>query len=184
MSKLYDTSVKTLEGKKSSLRNLKGRALLIVNVASECGLTPQYRALQKLQEMYEPRGFSVVGFPCNQFAGQEPGSAEEIRAFCDTKYRVTFPMFEKIAVNGRRRHPIYKELTKIADADGEAGDVEWNFEKFVVAADGETITRFRPMTKPNARAVIAAIEAGLPKTDRKRPRRGGAQLSRRRARSA
>lgn len=168
MSKLYTAAVNTLEGKQSSLRRLKGKALLIVNVASECGLTPQYRALQKLQEMYEPRGFSVVGFPCNQFASQEPGSAEEIRAFCDTKYRVTFPMFEKIAVNGRRRHPIYRELTKIADSDGEAGDVQWNFEKFVVSADGNTITRFRPTTKPNARAVIKAIEAGLPKRKAKR----------------
>jgi len=163
MSKLFETPVKTLEGKRSSLRSLKGKALLIVNVASECGLTPQYRGLQTLQEKYEQRGFSVVGFPCNQFAGQEPGTADEIRAFCSKKYGVTFPLFEKISVNGRRRHPIYKELTKIADNEGEAGDVEWNFEKFVVSADGKTITRFRPTTKPNDRAVIKAIEAGLPK---------------------
>jgi glutathione peroxidase len=166
MSKLFEAPVKTLEGKPSSLRRLKGKALLIVNVASECGLTPQYRALETLHEKYEDRGFSVVGFPCNQFAGQEPASADEIRAFCSTKYGVTFPLFEKISVNGRRRHPIYKELTKVADAEGEAGDVQWNFEKFVVAADGKTITRFRPMTKPAARAVIKAIEAGLPRRQR------------------
>jgi glutathione peroxidase len=163
MSKLFEAPVKTLEGKRASLRRLKGKALLIVNVASECGLTPQYRGLQKLHEKYEGRGFSVIGFPCNQFAGQEPGSADEIRTFCSTKYRVTFPLFEKVDVNGRRRHPIYKELTKIADAEGEAGNVEWNFEKFVVSADGKTITRFRPATKPNDRRVIKAIEAGLPK---------------------
>jgi uncharacterized delta-60 repeat protein len=168
---LYDSPVKTLEGKKSSLRGFRGKALLIVNVASECGLTTQYRALQRLQEKYGKRGFTVVGFPCNQFARQEPGSAQEIRVFCTTRYRVTFPLFEKIAVNGRRRHPIYKVLTRIPDADGEAGDVEWNFEKFVVSADGETITRFRPTTKPDARAVVKAIEAGLPKRNAARSRR-------------
>jgi len=166
MSKLFEAPVKTLEGKGASLRRLEGKALLIVNVASECGLTPQYRGLQKLHDKYEKRGFSVVGFPCNQFAGQEPGSADEIRTFCTTKYGVTFPLFEKVYVNGRRRHPIYKELTKIADAEGEAGNVEWNFEKFVVSADGKTITRFRPTTKPNDRRVIKAIEAGLPKRRR------------------
>jgi glutathione peroxidase len=163
MSKLFEAPVKTLEGRNSSLRRLKGTALLIVNVASECGLTPQYRALEKLHEKYADRGFSVVGFPCNQFAGQEPGSADEIRTFCSTKYGVTFPLFEKINVNGSRRHPIYRVLTKVPDAEGKAGDVQWNFEKFVVSADGKTITRFRPTTKPNDRAVVKAIEAGLPK---------------------
>jgi glutathione peroxidase len=162
MSKLFEAPVKTLEGKKSSLGSLKGKALLIVNVASQCGLTPQYTDLEKLHEEYGKRGFSVVGFPCNQFAGQEPGGAEEIRSFCSTKYGVTFPLFEKIEVNGPGRHPIYQELTKIADAEGNAGDVKWNFEKFVVSADGKTIRRFRPMTQPYDPEVVAAIEKGLP----------------------
>jgi len=163
MKSLFDTPVKTLAGKASSLAGLRGKALLIVNVASECGLTPQYRALEALHEEYKDRGFSVVGFPCNQFGGQEPGSAQEIRSFCRTKYGVTFPLFEKVEVNGEARHPIYKVLTKVADAEGSAGDVQWNFEKFVVSADGKTITRFRPMTKPRDPSVIAAVEAALPK---------------------
>jgi len=163
MSKLFEAPVKTLAGKPSSLGSLKGKALLIVNVASQCGLTPQYGDLEKLHETYAERGFSVVGFPCNQFGGQEPGSAEEITTFCSTKYGVAFPLFEKIEVNGDGRHPIYRELTKVADAEGDAGDVQWNFEKFVVSADGKTVTRFRPMTKPFDPAVIAAIEAGLPR---------------------
>jgi len=161
MSKLFEAPVKTLEGKTSSLGSLKGKALLIVNVASQCGLTPQYADLEKLHEEYEKRGFAVVGFPCNQFAGQEPGSSADIRTFCSTKYGVTFPLFEKIEVNGEHRHPIYQELTKVADAEGEAGDVKWNFEKFVVSADGKTVKRFRPMTQPHDPAVIAAIEKGL-----------------------
>ena len=163
MTKLFEAPVKTLAGKPSTLGSLKGKALLIVNVASQCGLTPQYADLEKLHEEYGKRGFSVVGFPCNQFAGQEPGTSDEIRTFCSTKYGVTFPLFEKIEVNGTGRHPIYAELTKVADADGDAGDVKWNFEKFVVSADGKTIARFRPMTTPYDPAVIEAIENGLPK---------------------
>jgi glutathione peroxidase len=161
-NRLDAVPVKTLDGKKSSLASLKGKALLIVNVASRCGLTPQYTDLEKLHEEYEDRGFAVVGFPCNQFGEQEPGSAEEIQTFCSTKYGVTFPMFEKIEVNGPGRHPIYEELTKVADGEGDAGDIQWNFEKFVVSADRKTIKRFRPMTKPRDKAVRKAIEEALP----------------------
>jgi glutathione peroxidase len=162
MSILFDTPVNTLGGETSSLAALEGKALLIVNVASKCGLTPQYADLEKLHEEYAARGFSVVGFPCNQFGGQEPGSAEEIQTFCSTTYGVTFPMFEKIEVNGAGRHPIYQALTKIEDGDGEAGDIKWNFEKFVVSADGKSVKRFRPMTSPYDPDLVAAVEAALP----------------------
>jgi glutathione peroxidase len=162
MSKLFESPVKTLDGKPSSLAAHKGKALLIVNVASKCGLTPQYADLEKLHDEYKGRGFAVVGFPCNQFGAQEPGSAVEIQEFCSATYGVTFPMFEKIEVNGGGRHPIYQALTTIKDADGEAGDIQWNFEKFVVSADGKTVTRFRPTTAPYDPAIVSAIEAGLP----------------------
>ena len=135
---------------------------LMVNVASKCGLTPQYTGLEKLHEEYVPRGFSVVGFPCNQFLGQEPGSAEEIQQFCSATYGVTFPLFEKIEVNGEERHPLYAQLTEVADADGKAGDITWNFEKFVVSASGEVVGRFRPQVEPSDPALVAAIEAQLP----------------------
>jgi glutathione peroxidase len=139
-----------------------GRTLLIVNVASKCGLTPQYAGLEALHERFEDRGFAVVGFPCNQFGGQEPGSADEIAEFCSMTYGVSFPMFEKIEVNGPDRHPIYTELTATADAEGQAGDIQWNFEKFLVGPDGDVIARFRPMTTPEAPELIEAIEANLP----------------------
>ena len=154
--------VNTLAGQPSSLADLAGKTLLVVNVASQCGLTPQYTGLEELQEKYAGRGFSVVGFPCNQFGGQEPGSAEEIAEFCSTSYGVTFPMFEKIEVNGPGRHPIYDELTAVADADGNAGDIQWNFEKFLLGPDGAVLARFRPLTEPDAPELIAAIEAHLP----------------------
>ncbi len=157
----YDIPLRTLAGKPSSLEDYRGKALLIVNVASKCGLTPQYTALQALQERFSKRGFSVLGFPCNQFGAQEPGTAEQISEFCTTNYGVNFPMFEKIAVNGPDRHPLYSELTAVADASGEAGDIQWNFEKFVVSKDG-AVRRFRPKTKPDDPEVVAAIEAGLP----------------------
>jgi glutathione peroxidase len=157
-----DIPVNTLAGQPSSLDDLDGKTLLIVNVASQCGLTPQYAGLETLQERFADRGFSVVGFPCNQFGGQEPGSAEEIAEFCSTTYGVTFPMFEKIEVNGPGRHPIYEELTAFADADGNAGDIQWNFEKFLVGPDGAVIARFRPMTTPEAPELVEAIEANLP----------------------
>src|ERR1700691_4211899 len=138
---IYDIPVKTLSGQDSSLGELSGKTLLVVNVASKCGLTPQYTALEKLHEQFAPRGFAVVGFPCNQFGGQEPGSAEEIAEFCSATYGVTFPMFEKIEVNGADRHPIYDELTAFPDADGETGDIQWNFEKFVLGPDGKILAR-------------------------------------------
>jgi glutathione peroxidase len=159
---LHDIPLTTLAGEPSSLGDLAGKTLLVVNVASQCGLTPQYTGLERLHERYAERGFAVVGFPCNQFGAQEPGSAEEIAQFCSTTYGVTFPMFEKIEVNGPGRHPVYDELTALADAEGQAGDIQWNFEKFLVAPDGKAIARFRPRTEPDAPEIIEAIEAALP----------------------
>src|SRR5215217_2584481 len=126
MSSLHDIPLKTLDGKDTSLGELKGKAVLVVNVASKCGLTPQYEGLEKLHEQYAGRGFSVVGFPCNQFGGQEPGTEEEIATFCSTTYGVTFPLMQKIDVNGPERHPVYDELTKVADGEGKDGDIRWN----------------------------------------------------------
>ena len=159
---IYDEKINTLEGEPADLSEYRGKALLMVNVASKCGLTPQYTGLQELHDKYADRGFEVLGFPCNQFMGQEPGTADEIREFCDTNYHVTFPLFEKIDVNGAQRHPIYDELTEKADADGEAGDVKWNFEKFLVAPDGSVVARFRPQITPEDPAIVAAIEDQLP----------------------
>ncbi|KDN21437.1 glutathione peroxidase [Amycolatopsis rifamycinica] len=159
---IHEIPLKTLDGRDSSLGEFAGKALLVVNVASKCGLTPQYSGLERLQERFGEQGFSVVGFPCNQFAGQEPGSADEIQTFCSTTYGVTFPLFEKIDVNGENRHPLYAELTETADAEGAAGDVQWNFEKFLVGADGEVLARFRPRTEPEDETVVKAIEAALP----------------------
>ena len=159
---IYDQKINTLEGEPADLSQYEGKALLVVNVASKCGLTPQYEGLEKLQKEYAARGFSVLGFPCNQFMGQEPGTPEEIATFCSTSYGVTFPLFEKIDVNGDARHPLYAELTSHADAEGTDGDIRWNFEKFVISADGKTVTRFDPRTAPDDPAVVAAIEAGLP----------------------
>jgi len=162
MTTMWDASLHTLQGAPTRLADFQGKALLLVNVASRCGLTPQYTALEKLHEKLAPRGFSVIGFPCKQFGAQEPGTPEQIQAFCSTTYGVTFPLTEKIEVNGARRHPIYQELTQIADAAGHKGDIRWNFEKFVISADGKQITRFDPRTAPDDPAVLAAIEAGLP----------------------
>ncbi len=159
---LHDIPVSTLAGEPSSLASLAGKTLLIVNVASKCGLTPQYTGLERLHERYAGRGFAVAGFPCNQFMGQEPGTAEEIAEFCSASYGVTFPMFEKIEVNGPGQHPIYHELTAVPDAAGEAGDVKWNFEKFLVRPDGTVAGRFRPQTEPEDPELVAAIEANLP----------------------
>jgi glutathione peroxidase len=159
---IFDIPVKTLAGQDSSLGALSGKTLLVVNVASKCGLTPQYTALEKLQEEFASRGFAVVGFPCNQFGGQEPGTSEEIAEFCSATYGVTFPMFEKIEVNGPGRHPIYDELTETPDANGEAGDIQWNFEKFLIRPDGTVAGRFRPRTTPDSTEVLVAIEANLP----------------------
>ena len=150
-----------MSGEESSLAPYAGKSLLVVNVASKCGLTPQYEGLENLQKTYADKGFSVVGFPCNQFMGQEPGTAEEIQTFCSTTYGVTFPLFEKIDVNGDERSPIYAELTKVADAEGYSGDVRWNFEKFLVSPDG-TVQRFAPQVTPEDPVLVSAIESSLP----------------------
>ena len=159
---LNDIPLTTLDGKPTTLAELATGAALVVNVASKCGLTPQYAALEKLAQDYAARGLTVVGVPCNQFMGQEPGSAEEIQTFCSTTYGVTFPLLAKTDVNGADRHPLYSELTQTADADGEAGDIQWNFEKFLLAPGGTVANRFRPRTEPDAPEVIEAIEAVLP----------------------
>ncbi len=162
LTAMWNASIKTLQGQPTNLSAFKGKALLLVNVASKCGLTPQYSTLEALQKKYAAKGFTVIGFPSNQFNGQEPGSAEEIAKFCSSTYGVTFPMMEKVDVNGDGRHEIYKALTTVADAGGHVGDIRWNFEKFVVSSDGSKITRFDPRTTPDNPAVIAAIEESLP----------------------
>jgi glutathione peroxidase len=162
LDSIWNTPIKTLKGQPTTLAAYKGKALMLVNVASQCGNTPQYTTLEALQKKYEAKGFTVIGFPCNQFGGQEPGTAEEIQTFCATNYGITFPIMEKIEVNGDNRHPIYKALTPIADAAGKSGDIRWNFEKFVVSADGKKVTRFSPKIKPEDPAVIGAVEAALP----------------------
>jgi glutathione peroxidase len=156
----YDIPLRTLDGTPRSLADYRGKALLIVNVASKCGLTPQYAGLEALQERYAARGFSVLGFPCNQFGGQEPGTPEQISEFCSTNYGVSFPLFEKLSVNGPERHPLYTELTQVPDEAGKAGDIEWSFEKFLVTPAGQ-VQRFRPKTKPDDPALVAALEAAL-----------------------
>jgi glutathione peroxidase len=159
---VYETPIAALDGSDLDLKSLQGKAALFVNVASKCGLTPQYEQLEQIHETYADKGFTVVGFPCNQFLGQEPGSAEEIAEFCSTTYGVTFPLSEKVEVNGDDQHPLYAELTATADADGEAGDVQWNFEKFLISPDGAVVQRFRPGVLPDAPEVVEAIEANLP----------------------
>ena len=158
---VHDIELQTLAGEPATLGDYADSAILVVNVASECGLTPQYTGLQKLHERFAERGFTVAGFPCNQFGAQEPGTADEIRGFCTVNYGVTFPLFSKIEVNGPGRHPLYAELTKAADAAGEAGDIQWNFEKFLIDREGKIVARFRPLTEPQAPEVISAIEASL-----------------------
>jgi glutathione peroxidase len=157
-----EIALTTLDGRPTSLADYSDHAVLVVNVASRCGLTPQYASLEQLARDYGNRGLTVLGVPCNQFMGQEPGTAEEIQTFCSTTYGVTFPLLAKTDVNGPGRHPLYAELTKTPDAGGEAGDVQWNFEKFLIAPGGKVVNRFRPRTVPDAPEVIAAIEAVLP----------------------
>ena len=161
MSNFYDFKLDSLQGKPDVLGNLKGKVSLAVNVASMCGLTPQYAGLEDLQEKLGAKGFNVVGFPCNQFGAQEPGTADEIETFCSTTYGVTFPMMEKVRVNGHSQHPLYTELTKTPDASGKAGKVKWNFEKFVITPTGE-VHRFRPHVEPDAPEILQLIEASLP----------------------
>jgi glutathione peroxidase len=156
---LLDLPIARLDGTPTTLGELTGgKPALLVNVASKCGLTQQYTKLEALHEEYAARGFTVIGFPCNQFGGQEPGSEEEIAEFCSSTYGVTFPMTEKIEVNGTRRHPIYEELTLIPTAGGTPGDIGWNFEKFVIDAEGTTVARFSPRTEPDDPKVLEAIE--------------------------
>ena len=159
---IFDVAIAGLTDPAANLTPRPGVVTLVVNVASKCGLTPQYNGLERLQEKYAGRGFTVLGVPCNQFGGQEPGSAEEIAEFCSATYGVTFPMFEKIEVNGPGRHAIYTELTAVPDANGEAGDVQWNFEKFLIGPSGEVVARFSPRVEPEDETVVAAIEATLP----------------------
>ena len=159
---LLTEPINTLNGDATSLAAFDGKAILAVNVASKCGLTPQYTGLEALHEQYADRGFTVIGFPSNQFGAQEPGTAEEIETFCSTTYGVTFPMMEKIDVNGPDRHPLYAELVTTEDGDGNAGDIQWNFEKFLLDPAGKVVGRFRPATTPEDEAVTTAIEAVLP----------------------
>ena len=159
--RLHDIALATLDGRPTTLGEHAGRVLLVVNVASRCGLTPQYAGLERLQEEYGDRGLTVVGFPCNQFGGQEPGTNMEIAQFCSATYGVSFPIMDKVEVNGQDRHPLFAELTQVPDADGEAGDVGWNFEKWVVDGRGEPVARFRSRTEPTDPEVIGTVEAAL-----------------------
>ncbi|WP_207842394.1 glutathione peroxidase [Williamsia soli] len=160
MTDTKNIPLRTLSGESTSLAAFAG-PVLVVNVASKCGLTPQYAGLEKLAKDYRERGLTVVGVPCNQFMGQEPGTAEEIETFCSTTYGVTFPLLEKTDVNGADRHPLYAELTQAEDAEGTAGDIQWNFEKFLLDADGAVVGRFRPRTEPDSAEVVGAIEKVL-----------------------
>jgi glutathione peroxidase len=157
---IRDIELTTIDGRTTSLSEYRDSVVMVVNVASKCGLTPQYEKLEQLQKQYGPQGFTVLGFPSNQFAGQEPGSSEEIQEFCSMTYGVTFPLMQKTKVNGKHRHELYKQLNDVKDDHGLAGRVMWNFEKFVIAPDGQ-IQRFRPTTQPDDARVIAAIESGL-----------------------
>jgi len=164
---IRDIKLKTIDGQPTTLADYADQTVLVVNVASRCGNTPQYEQLEQLQKEYGDKGLTVLGFPCNQFLGQEPGTAEEIKEFCSTTYGVTFPLMDKINVNGRWRHPLYAELTQVEDERGKAGSIKWNFEKFVIAPDG-SVKRFRPSTLPDDPIVIAAIEEGIATSESKR----------------
>jgi len=159
---IYDVPVKSLDGGDASLKDHEGEAVLFVNVASKCGLTPQYEGLERLQKTYGDRGFTVIGVPSNQFMGQEPGTAEEIAEFCSSTYGVTFPLLEKSDVNGPESHPLYEQLKAVPDAEGHTGDIRWNFEKFLVAPGGAAIQRFAPQVTPEDPALVEAIEGVLP----------------------
>jgi len=156
---IYSLPLKDIDGKSTSLKEYEGKVLLIVNVASKCGYTPQYTGLEALQQKFKDKGFAVLGFPCNQFGGQEPGTAEEIKQFCSSKYQVTFPLFEKIEVNGPKRHPLYLML---AGKEARfAGDIRWNFTKFLVGRDGKVLKRFESKVKPDSADIVQAIESAL-----------------------
>jgi glutathione peroxidase len=158
---IYELKVKDIDGKYVSLADYKGKVVLIVNVASKCGLTPQYKGLESAYEKYKDKGFVVLGFPCNQFAGQEPGTNDEIKKFCSAKYNVSFPMFDKVDVNGENRHPLY--VTLAGKESPYPGDIKWNFGKFLIGKDGNILKRFEPRTTPDSPEVTSAIEAALGK---------------------
>jgi glutathione peroxidase len=160
---IYDVPIKRLDGSNADLHDYEDKAVLVVNVASKCGLTPQYTGLEELHERFASQGFTVLGVPCNQFAGQEPGTAEEIATFCSTSYGVTFPLTEKVDVNGEGRHALYQQLVDVPDVDdGHTGDIRWNFEKFVLAPGGEVVARFNPTVEPTSDEVVSAVEKALP----------------------
>ncbi|GAA2240268.1 glutathione peroxidase [Streptomyces ruber] len=160
-SSVLDVEIGALRGGSADLAQYRGKAVLVVNVASRCGLTPQYAGLERLHEQYAERGFTVLGVPCNQFLGQEPGTSEEIAEFCSATYGVTFPMTEKVEVNGADRHPLYTRLVQHADAGGHTGDIRWNFEKFLIGRDGSVVARFSPQTEPDAAEVVTAVEKAV-----------------------
>src|SRR4029450_975816 len=160
---IYGVSIRPLDGAPTDLHDYEDKAVLLVNVASQCGLTPQYTGLEELHERFADRGFTALGVPCNQFGGQEPGTAEEIATFCSTSYGVTFPITEKVDVNGEGRHPLYQQLVEVPDSDdGHTGDIRWNFEKFLVAPGGEIVARFTPMVDPTSSEISDALEKVLP----------------------
>ncbi len=156
---LYDIPLKDIDGRKTSLSEFKGKVLLIVNVASKCGFTPQYQGLEELYQNHKNEGLVILGFPCNQFGSQEPGSNEEIKEFCSTKYNVTFPLFDKVEVNGPNRHGLFKALA--GEESPFPGDIKWNFNKFLIGRDGKILNRFEPKTKPDAPELVDAVKAAL-----------------------
>ncbi len=161
MTSFYDFHAKTIDGKDASLRDYAGKVALVVNVASKCGLTPQYEGLEKLYEAKRAHGLEVLGFPCNQFAGQEPGTDSQVKEFCTLTYGVAFPLFSKIDVNGAQRHPLYAWLTSVDTKPEGAGDIQWNFGKFLIGRDGAVVARFGPRTAPDDPTLVAAIEKAL-----------------------
>jgi len=158
---VFDVEIGALQGGSADLGQYRGKAVLIVNVASKCGLTPQYAGLEQLHERYSEQGFTVLGVPCNQFLGQEPGSSEEIAEFCSATYGVTFPMTEKVEVNGEGRHGLYERLVETSDAEGHSGDIRWNFEKFLIGRDGAVVARFSPQTEPESAELVSALEKAI-----------------------
>ena len=158
---VFSVKIKGLTAGDDALGSVANKVVLVVNVASKCGLTPQYTGLEALQKEFSGKGFSVLGVPCNQFGAQEPGTASEIATFCSTNYGVSFPMTEKVDVNGPGRHPLYEMLTPVKDAEGHSGDIRWNFEKFLVGKSGEVIARFSPMISPDDETLRSAIRAAL-----------------------
>jgi glutathione peroxidase len=158
---VYDIEIDGIDGSSDLLESVRGKASLFVNVASKCGLTPQYTALEALHEELKDQGFSVIGFPCNQFGGQEPGTAEEITEFCSTTYGVTFPLSAKVDVNGTPQHPLFAQLNQVADGGGHSGDIRWNFEKFVIDRAGNIVERFAPTVAPDAPEVRDAIARAM-----------------------